>query len=144
MEYMARSYGILIRLTTLGLIWALLGCAPENMEVRATARPDIRITPAIAQDVPATATAYARQIIPTPIPEGLYIVKPGDTLSKIADELATTVDEIMAHNNLSDPNTIQVGQQLIIPAGVSFDTSQATPEPDSGNSAPESTATATP
>jgi len=144
MEHMARRLGILTRLAALLLLWGLLGCAPESGQVRATARPDIRITPAIAQDVPATATAYARQIIPTPIPEGLYIVKPGDTLSKIADENATTIDEIMAHNNLSDPNTIQVGQELIIPAGVSFDTDTGTPEPEQNSPAPESTATATP
>lgn len=144
MERMARDVDILIRLVALLLVWGLLGCAPENGQARATARPDIRITPAIAQDVPATATAYARQIIPTPIPEGLYIVKPGDTLSKIADDNATTIDEIMALNNISDPNTIQIGQRLIIPSGVSFDTGEATSEPDPSTPAPESTATATP
>jgi LysM repeat protein len=100
----------------LGLLGGLSGCIPEGQQARATAQPQIRVTPAIAQDVPATATAFARQIIPTPTPAGLYIVRPGDTLGKIADEHATTVDEIMALNNLSDPNLIQVGQSLTIPS----------------------------
>jgi len=56
------------------------------------------------------------QIIPTPTPMGLYIIKAGDTLSKIADAFETTVDEIIAQNSIADPNQIEVGQELIIPS----------------------------
>ncbi|HZG66784.1 MAG TPA: LysM peptidoglycan-binding domain-containing protein, partial [Herpetosiphonaceae bacterium] len=120
-DHVANTVRSLIRLGAVLALLALAGCAGDPLSsagrIVPTAQPDIRITPAPAQDVRATATAFARQAIPTPTPAGLYIVKPGDTLSKIADEHATTVDEIMAANNLSDPNRIEIGQHLTIPSG---------------------------
>lgn len=49
-----------------------------------------------------------------------YTVQPGDTLSKIARENNTTVDELVKANNIANPNLINVGQNLVIPgaAGV--------------------------
>ena len=44
-----------------------------------------------------------------------YTVKPGDFLSKIAASQGVTVAEIVAANNLRNPNFIRVGQVLIIP-----------------------------
>jgi LysM repeat protein len=46
---------------------------------------------------------------------GLYKVKSGDTLSKIATEHHTTVKAIQSANNLTD-SRIKVGQQLKLPA----------------------------
>ncbi|MEW9503433.1 N-acetylmuramoyl-L-alanine amidase [Jeotgalibacillus marinus] len=45
-----------------------------------------------------------------------YTVQTGDTLSAIALRFNTTVEVLVALNNLSDPNTIYVGQVLIISA----------------------------
>lgn len=113
---MAGAAAFLRRLALLLALASLVACVVEGAVERPTARPIIRITPGSRQDVAATATVFARQVVPTPTPPGLYIVKPGDTLGRIADEYQTTVDEIMASNNLSDPNLIEVGQQLIIPS----------------------------
>lgn len=44
-----------------------------------------------------------------------YTVKRGDTLSKIANRYGITVNEIVALNNIQNPNLIYVGQQLRIP-----------------------------
>lgn len=41
-----------------------------------------------------------------------YIVKWGDTLSKIAKTYKTTVDELVKLNNIKDPNKIYTGQKL--------------------------------
>ena len=43
-----------------------------------------------------------------------YIVKRGDTLSQIAYNYGTTVQELVRLNNISNPNLIYVGQKLII------------------------------
>src|SRR5688500_11823843 len=43
-----------------------------------------------------------------------YTVKPGDLLSKIAADNATTVGELVALNGLSDPNRSSPGQVLNI------------------------------
>lgn len=41
-----------------------------------------------------------------------YKVKKGDSLSKIADQLGTTVEELQAYNNIKNPNRISVGQRI--------------------------------
>jgi LysM repeat protein len=74
------------------------------------------ITPAPTLDIEATATAYTLQIRPTPTPAGLYIVRDGDTLSGLAERYHTTVQEILVANGLTEPDVLQVGQELIIPS----------------------------
>lgn len=44
-----------------------------------------------------------------------YLVRPGDTLSAIAQRFGTTVEAIVAANNLSNPDIIFAGQILFIP-----------------------------
>lgn len=44
-----------------------------------------------------------------------YTVKPGDTLSGIADLFGVTVDDIVRLNNIADPNALAEGQVLSIP-----------------------------
>jgi len=44
----------------------------------------------------------------------VYVVKSGDTLSEIANEYDTTVDELVEENNIENPNLINVGQELVI------------------------------
>lgn len=61
---------------------------------------------------------------PIPIPEPMpdieentqieYIVRRGDTLSQIASDYGTTVQELVRLNNISNPNLIYVGQKIII------------------------------
>jgi LysM repeat protein len=99
------------------LVAALAACAPpEPTSPRPTAPAILDITPAPTQNIDATATAYAVRLVPTPTPAGLYVVQPNDTLSGLAEDFGTTVEELMAANNLTDPNAIQAGQTLIIPA----------------------------
>ncbi|MDZ7836074.1 MAG: LysM domain-containing protein, partial [Alkalibacterium sp.] len=43
-----------------------------------------------------------------------YTVRPGDTLYSIAQRYGTTVQRIVADNNISNPNLISVGQVLTI------------------------------
>jgi len=50
---------------------------------------------------------------------GMYVVKSGDSLSKIAKSYygdANNYKKIAEANNISDPDKIQAGQQLKIPA----------------------------
>lgn len=49
-----------------------------------------------------------------------YIVRPGDTLTSIAQQFDTTVAEIVKANNIQDPNIIFVGQILVIPIKETF------------------------
>ena len=44
------------------------------------------------------------------------IVESGDSLGKIAARFDRTVDQFMRANGISDPNLLQVGQVLVVPA----------------------------
>ncbi len=43
------------------------------------------------------------------------VVKPGDTLSRLAETYQTSVKELVAYNDLADPNRIYAGQVLGVP-----------------------------
>ncbi len=45
----------------------------------------------------------------------VYVVQPDDTLYSIAARFNVSIDELMAANNINDPNVLGVGQQLVIP-----------------------------
>ena len=42
------------------------------------------------------------------------IVEAGDSLSKIAKQYDTTVDDLMVTNDITDPNLVLVGQELVV------------------------------
>ena len=52
-----------------------------------------------------------------PTAVGTYTVQTGDNLSSIAVQFNTSVDEIVALNNLANPNALSVGQVLRLPGG---------------------------
>lgn len=68
---------------------------------------------------PSTQKEYAGRVksvkdIVTPS-NGVYVVKKGDNLSKIASMHNTTYQELAKYNNISNPNKINVGQKINIP-----------------------------
>ena len=59
--------------------------------------------------------------VPVDLPRGTelsYTILPGDSIAAIAVKFRSTEDAILEANELEDPNTIQVGQVLIIPANL--------------------------
>lgn len=76
---------------------------------------------------------------PTPPPDGdggvgTYTVAPGDTLSAIARRFNTTVQELVALNNIANANIIHVGQVLQVPGGNGG--TPTPPPPDPGPTPP--------
>ncbi len=51
----------------------------------------------------------------TPVSGPTYVVQPGDTLSSIANRFSVSLSDLMSANNITDPNSIQAGEQLVIP-----------------------------
>lgn len=77
--------------------------------VRATARALVSPTATLQPSLSPTPTAL-------PTPEALlYTVRSGDTLFSIAQQHGLTVAELMAANQLADPNRLVPGQTLWIP-----------------------------
>lgn len=54
---------------------------------------------------------------PTPEPQ-VYVVEPGDTLFQIAERFGSTVEAIVAANDIANPSLINPGQELIIPVAL--------------------------
>ena len=53
------------------------------------------------------------EVDPEPI-SVTVLVEVGDSLSKIAKQYDTTVDDLMVANEITDPNQIDVGQELVV------------------------------
>jgi uncharacterized membrane protein/LysM repeat protein len=91
--------------------------APSTPAPSPTGEPSPSTAPAEA----ATATPSATPI-PTQTPTGtpavqvVHVVQPGENLSSIARQYGVTYQAIMDANGLEDPNLIDVGQELVIPA----------------------------
>ncbi len=58
-----------------------------------------------------------------------YVVRPGDTLYAIAQAHGTTVEAIVAANDITDPAQIAAGQKLIIPVAQAAAVPAALPPP---------------
>ncbi len=71
----------------------------------------------------ATASAAPTAIAaPTPL---VYVLKKGDTLSKVANKFHVELADLLAANpKIKDPNRVSLGQEIIIPTPAS-----ATPVP---------------
>ena len=52
---------------------------------------------------------------PAPTDIQIHVVKKGDTLSKIAFSYGVSLRELMSYNQISRPNQIALGQELVIP-----------------------------
>jgi LysM repeat protein len=82
---------------------------------------------------PGRAAALANPPTPTPIAvttptppppsptvgEQVYIVKAGDSPASIAAQFRIKTDDLMTANNIDDPQKLQIGQTLKIPAPTS-------------------------
>jgi len=66
---------------------------------------------------PSASPSASVEPTPTPAPTPVtYVIKKGDTLSKIATANGLTLAELMAANPaIKDPNRISEGQQIVIP-----------------------------
>jgi LysM repeat protein len=56
-------------------------------------------------------------ITPVPLPtQQTYVIKKGDTLSKVANAFGITLAELLAANPaIKNPNVVALGQQIVIP-----------------------------
>lgn len=87
----------------------------------------------------------------TPLPPDddtiIHVVQPGENLFRIAQLYGTTIQEIIRLNNLSDPNDLVVGQELIIdgtPVATTPPPAATTPAPEATETEPTATETETP
>lgn len=123
-------YASVKRRASLGIVVIMLiaisGCSnPLSGETEAT--PDTvagaEVTPTPAAPIPIvtptpvdpTAVAVATKAAPAEERPSTYVVAENDTLYGIAARFDVEISVLVEVNGLSDPNDIQVGQELTIP-----------------------------
>jgi LysM repeat protein len=113
----------------LAVVWAFEARRPDPEELAAinTPRPTAILAAPVVQPTatvdPAATVPVVTVATETPTPETaaeanepiIYVVQPGDTMLVIATQHDVTVEDILAANNLSDPNFVFAGQRLVIP-----------------------------
>lgn len=72
--------------------------------------------------------------------DGYYVVKRGDTLSKVAREHKQSLASLMRMNNISNPNRITVGQRLRVQGGTAAPAATASASTGAAGSAGSSKA----
>jgi membrane-bound lytic murein transglycosylase D len=80
-------------------------------------------TVAATEPEPARATAPT---LATTTADGVYVVRNGDSIERIAARLGVEADALIAVNGIRNKNVIQVGQQLMIPTAGQADAVVAT------------------
>jgi membrane-bound lytic murein transglycosylase D len=79
-----------------------------------TAPPDATLVRAEVPSSPAAAPEVTPTLASTSA-EGVYVVRRGDSIERIASRLGVDAQALIAANDIRNRNVIQVGQQLIIP-----------------------------
>ncbi|MEE9514313.1 MAG: LysM peptidoglycan-binding domain-containing protein [Anaerolineales bacterium] len=81
----------------------------------------------------------------TALPENLfpgqkieYLIQPGDTLETIAAQFNSTAEAIAELNEIEDPNSIGVGQTILVPVDIATPTPTFTPVAGEATATPES------
>lgn len=77
--------------------------AAEPVKAKTTAAEPAKATTAVNEPVEGTAAS-----------DGIYIVKPGDTLAKIAKKTGTTVDSLCEKNNITRRTILHIGYRLVL------------------------------
>jgi len=65
-----------------------------------------------------------------------YRVQEGDTLSGIAEEFGTTLETLMALNQITDPDALTLGQELLVPGPTPTVSVEESPTPGSATGTP--------
>lgn len=95
----------------------LVGDAPILQPGQVLRLPDCASDSAAVPPTAAPATGPAVPTVPAaPGEQQVYRIQPGDTLYGIALRFNTTIGAIQRVNNLPNPDRLDVGQEIIIPA----------------------------
>ncbi|MFN9694195.1 MAG: LysM peptidoglycan-binding domain-containing protein [Synechococcaceae cyanobacterium] len=74
-------------------------------------------------------------VLPLPVVAAEITVRPGETLSELAERHGVTVERLLKANGLSNANHVEAGRKLILPAGASTRASVSRPTSGGGRSA---------
>jgi len=99
------------------------------------ARTGLLTGPVVAESDPVAEALAADEApvavsMPTASDPALYVLRPGDNLTRLSARFSTSIPAILAANGLTNANRIYVGQALLIPGPASApEENQAAPQP---------------
>lgn len=104
-------------------IWLLTGCGDDDDDASAESVPqaEVRGDTAVVDTTPVSSTTTS-----TTVAGSTYVIQAGDTLGAIAARFGVSIDAIAAANGITDPDSIQVNQELTIPPATPATTVAAT------------------
>jgi LysM repeat protein len=100
---------IVSALVTLLLVLVVLPALDVTTPAVPTTAPPVGIAEQTNQPVGQTAPPAPTQVI--------HVVRAGDTVSGLSATYDVSAEDIIAANNLVNPNILQVGMELVIPVG---------------------------
>lgn len=103
------SIGFIVLLAALlALLWNAQPWFVLDVEIKPASKPSEVSTESASQQKQSPALQSNVEIIN-------YTVRPGDTLSEIAEHYGVGLAALMQHNNIDNPNAMRTGQRLRIP-----------------------------
>ena len=108
----------------------LSACTPQTAPATtpASLSPYSTTTPSTTPEQPEGLVISVESPIPTPTPFA-YVIQSGDTMSQIAEKYHVSLDDLMAANPNISPNSMSVGQTLLIPSNPANPGNASTPTP---------------
>jgi LysM domain. len=114
---------VAVAIAAIGLFFlpALLGVGGGGDGVTGTASPSTSQSAASASPEPSVSAGPSSQV---------YVIKAGDTLSKVAKRFGLTLGELMAANKdtITNPDKIAIGDEIVIPSKAPDVINDASPE----------------
>ena len=139
-----RAWGLLMVIVILAAVIVTILFVWRNSSPPAPPSPTATIAPTSPPVVAQPTNVPTRQPTAAPTPAPLvYTVQEGDTLSAIAQRHGLSVSEIVAANDLPNPDVLSIGQAIVIPnhfvtPDASIPTETSAPTALSGQSPTES------
>ena len=96
---------------------AACGGGDDGPDATTTVPPTTTTVPPTTTTVPPTTTTVVTS----------YVIQPGDTLNRIAYRFGITPSALAEANGITDPDRIEAGDELVIPAPTASTTAPATP-----------------
>jgi LasA protease len=110
---------LLPHLTVLVLMFGVMVACSPSQPVTLPAAEAIPKTPSSSTITPLSESTPSPTVPPPPTPTPapyVHVVKAGENLGYIAYNMGCTVEDIIRVNDLDDPNSLEVGQRLVIPS----------------------------
>lgn len=99
----------------IGQVLIIPGLLDDSTVLGATEEPTDTPGPADTPEPTDEPEPTEVEETPTPVDGEIYVVQEGDIPETIAAQFGITAEELMAANGITDPASLQIGQELIIP-----------------------------